>query len=151
MRGNDSPYCYKLGTGKPLGLGSVKVCVDDIHIRKINSETFDYEYKSCKDEYKEFFEKDKIDIFGIDKESDQFKMLNELTNLNTFDEKKMQKIGYPVGEENRNKQGEGYQWFMNNRGPIGRPAFAQVLNSFGNSKYINDRACKSKLSNNIKK
>lgn len=150
MRGNQSSYCYKLGTGKPLGLGSVKICVDDVRIRKINSETLDYDYDSCKEKYKDYFEKDMIDIFEIDKTSNQFRMLNELTDLNTFNKEEMSRIGYPIGKDDKGKKGEGYQWFMNNRGPIGNPIFNQVLSAFTNSNFKDNSNNRSKLYNNKK-
>lgn len=38
LGGNDTFYCHKLGHGKPLGLGSVKIKIKSLYEREINSE-----------------------------------------------------------------------------------------------------------------
>lgn len=43
----DGKRCYKLGRGKPLGFGSVKIVVENIQIRDFKSKEHKYIIKSC--------------------------------------------------------------------------------------------------------
>lgn len=95
-----STLCHKIGHGKPLGLGSVKIVVDNIIIRTY--ENGKYEALSCKDKYLSGAE-----LFN---DSDVYKQLIRAADLKTI--KNSSLIMYPktadVDSDSRN-------WFMENR------------------------------------
>ncbi len=143
LRGNDSEYAYKLGTGKPLGMGSVKIKVDDVFIRQIDKDTFEYDLMSFKDKYEKYFIDDKLlECFNFSSDSEMLKSLEQLTSLNYV--KEHGTVSYPAAKDEYGNLCEGYQWFVNNRGGVNRPQFDQFLYTakdglFDNKKLNNRR------------
>lgn len=45
LGGNDTNYMHKIGHGKPLGLGSAKVCIDKCFVRAFDLDTAEYSLK----------------------------------------------------------------------------------------------------------
>lgn len=110
-------FCHKLGMGKPLGLGSVKVDVENVTIRKYNADTFEYTTES----------------YGLPNEfAKNIASFNkDLLFMLRFDESREWSVGYPAqndgrkggisypiadnGEESDENRRASYQWFMGNR------------------------------------
>lgn len=128
---NDGNGCYKIGTGKPLGLGSVKIKIDNVKLRKLNIENGKILYKieDTKEfeEYylnltREYYEKDNKELeienicekMGFNK--DTIKAFMKLTDFNAIDQNQI--VSYPIGE-NRTKSNEmknsTANWFIGNR------------------------------------
>ncbi|CCQ92996.1 hypothetical protein CULT_1170017 [[Clostridium] ultunense Esp] len=106
---------HKIGMGKPLGLGSVEIKVDDIKLRKIamdeNRETIKYRLESYERE------PNFTEVFSNDRNKEA---LEEFLRITIFciDEfyTKNVKISYPIAtaaREGKNKKA-GYQWFIAN-------------------------------------
>ncbi len=134
----DALFCHKLGMGKPLGLGSVKVDVEKVTIRKYSADTFEYTTEPY--ELPNEFAKNIASI-------------NEnLLFMLRFDESREWSVGYPAqndgrkggisypiadnGEESDENRRASYQWFIGNRqiandkndpGKGTDPKFCQVL------------------------
>lgn len=141
LRGNDSEYAYKLGTGKPLGMGSVKIKVDDVFIRQINKDTFEYELMSFKDKYEKYFIDDKLfECFNFSVDSKMLKSLEQLTSFNYVKDKEA--VSYPVAKDELGNPCEGYQWFMNNRGSVNKPQFDQFLYTAKDGLFDNKKSPK---------
>lgn len=106
---------HKIGMGKPLGLGSVEIKVDDVKIRKIS---MDKDRKTIKYELKPYFKEPNFEEV-FDNKDNQI-VIEEFMKITTFyiDEfyKDNIKISYPVaidGKARTNKRA-GYQWFVGN-------------------------------------
>ena len=105
----DSTKMFKLGHGKPLGLGSVKITVDTVKIRKFDLKE-GYAIKSL--DINEL-----IDKIPFDTDSDYFKEMMLIANSNTTSG---MNISYPVAEDftakadSKNKA-SSHQWFAGNR------------------------------------
>lgn len=120
--GNDSNHCYKLGMGKPLGLGSVKVKVESVRLRTIDLQQ-DEVYQFAETEaYKRYYErnredKDILNQFGMEKEALQ--QLRDMTDF-TYAERMSEahkitdnrNVHYPTTKFSKD---EGFKWFTNNR------------------------------------
>ena len=109
-KGN-ADICYKLGTGKPLGLGSVKCNVNNVFERVLNINGDDIEYKEIDiaDEYKEV----SYDNVGFC-ESAKAEFLN-ICNYNAVPEDIM--ISYPRQKDQMEDEvlEEGFLWYQNNQ------------------------------------
>ena len=113
----DALFCHKLGMGKPLGLGSVKVDVEKVTIRKYSADTFEYTTEPY--ELPNEFAKN---IASVNK---------DLLFMLRFDEFREWSVGYPAqndgrkggisypiadnGEESDENRRASYQWFIGNR------------------------------------
>ena len=109
-KGN-ADICYKLGTGKPLGLGSVKCNVNNVFERVLNINGEDIEQKEIDiaDEYKEV----SYDNVGFC-ESAKAEFLN-ICNYNAVPEDIM--ISYPRQKDQMEDDvlEEGFLWYQNNQ------------------------------------
>ena len=108
----DSDRLFKLGHGKPLGLGSVKVLVNGIKVRELDSSTFAYNVrKADAAEY--------LSEVPFDTCSDYFKELMTIVDYRTAESflKKGCVIAYPLADdlENRKNSKASHQWFTANR------------------------------------
>ena len=119
--GNDSENCYKLGMGKPIGLGSVKIIVDDVKLRSI---CFDYDkiydfsstkkyekyYSGCNDEtIKKLFEIADA-VFEQLKNMTDFRYAEKLKSNGKINDP-ISSVHYPTAFDGT----EGFKWFTNNR------------------------------------
>lgn len=136
---NESDYLYKIGSGKPVGLGSIKITVEDVMLRKISftESGISYTYKSA-DEYKHFYTYGNSEISKQQAEEtvrnflkeekviqSVFQEIKKMTWFNYTD--KEHQPQYPTTQNN----GSVFQWFSNNR-KLGRNrGFEQVLDKSG--------------------
>ena len=100
----DSFRLYKLGHGKPLGLGSAKIIVDKVLVRDYDKETFSYSVTER-------------DIDRLISESDikVSKALEKLIGLKTTEGKN---VSYPIAEDKTKSSQNSkaaHQWFIANR------------------------------------
>lgn len=109
----EKSHAYKLGAGKPLGLGSVALNVDEVLIRKV-----------VKEEGRIYIKEDKMQNMGQDMWSDtcfdkeiQEKVLPVFRKMTRFDLLKGKRVSYPM-TVSQMKQGdvveEGFKWFTEN-------------------------------------
>lgn len=99
---NNSNYCHKLGLGKPLGYGSVKITVEEIKQRCIEYNNGKIVYS-----YKPYNSKTSFDDMFNDLES-----LDAIKNMLDFDFiKESDIVDYPRNQEN----GKIYEWFESNK------------------------------------
>ena len=108
----DSNLCHKLGRGKPLGLGSVKICVISQTERKI---------------YPEYYletEEDSEKLEGkLYKECESIKELKYISDFNRMKEKTVEYPSVLCSKEIKNKDGlekndlASHQWFSENKLP----------------------------------
>lgn len=120
---SDDTAGYKLGAGKPLGLGSVSMKVEDVKIRMIDIEDGTICYKE--EPYEELPEKVDYERIGFSKEVRQsFELMTR------FDATEGYKVTYPVTEqqlaqllsekdpsnEKDPTMEEGFRWFSTNKG-----------------------------------
>ncbi len=105
-------YGYKLGKGKPLGLGSVELCVNEVKIRRLKNA--DGSIGFFLKDYSEVFSKSFQDItyesakFDADVKTSFLRMCD-------FDSTKGVPVTYPVAQgQSVTVMTEGYKWFMNN-------------------------------------
>lgn len=108
---NDEAHCHKIGRGKPIGFGSIKIKVKEIMTRKIEIEGDKIKYSVTPLHY------ESLDFSIIDKESKSIKEFLKITDF----ENKPSCVDYPkvenVEEKDKEKQSneESYRWFMANR------------------------------------
>lgn len=140
MRGNKSKYAYKLGMGKPIGLGSVKIEVNDVYIREINNETLESSLVLRTQDYIEYFTTDKMSEFRVYGDEKVMDAINALTSM-TF-VKSSGKISYPRSEDKYGNEAAGYQWFMNNRGNPTFPKYDQKLYDASGRELIDTKKIK---------
>ena len=103
-----SRHMYKLGHGKPLGLGSVKITVSSVVRRFFDTETFEYREETV--DTGEFFKS-----IPFDSNAGYFSDLMKITD---FDYLNGNIVGYPYGEDgNGNKKTScgTLTWFKANR------------------------------------
>ncbi len=108
----NSERLFKLGHGKPLGLGSVKVLVSKIKIRDFDSNTFRYNVINVDpSEY--------LSGVPFDTESECFREFVTIVNYRTAEPflKKGCVIAYPLADDlnNRVNSKASHQWFIANR------------------------------------
>jgi len=108
--GNKQENAHKIGMGKPLGLGSVKITVENVNVRKIslNDDTITYDIvdsTSIRDDTRTLQNADTAALLGCDP-----KILLKYMKITDF-ENAPSKIEYPsnVGSD------LNYEWFMSNR------------------------------------
>lgn len=110
---SEKRYGYKLGAGKPLGLGSVALAVDEVRIRKIG-----------KKNHRIILEEEALKNGGQDVWSDecfseesQKKLIPMFRKMTQFDLLEDVPFSYPVTKEQMRKGEffkEGYEWFTKN-------------------------------------
>lgn len=113
----DGDMCHKIGHGKPIGLGSIKITVDDICQRTF-SEKEGYKVDSIMENYtkgsKENFKIEDIPFNVSDKSNETVQSLLKICNFkNTID------TCYPYVEKQNGLKGEindfaSHQWFKEN-------------------------------------
>lgn len=119
---NNDECAHKIGRGKPLGYGSVRIQLEELHIRKIdeNGQWNKTEYKQKKDQlgiWKESKGKMELDNRLLEK-TDQREEILQIASLNPFSKVP---ISYPTvkGKERSNIQGinetASHQWFTLNK------------------------------------
>ncbi len=107
-----SDLMFKLGHGKPLGLGSVKILVGDVRIREFDRENFRYNIKeSDPSAY--------LSDIPFDADSDYFKEFMKIVNYRTISTALSggAVMSYPVADDmsgSRNSKAS-HQWFIGNR------------------------------------
>lgn len=111
---------HKLGHGKPLGLGSVKLVVESVETRSFNTETLGYciNHDTCEQV------NDMITATPFDETIPSFNEFMRLTDFNALtdimDNKKkgmFYPISYPIASDGRgsNNSNASHQWFIANR------------------------------------
>lgn len=122
----DSKHMHKIGMGKPVGYGSVKITVDDISFREFDKSSLMYSVKKIQyDDYMQEFESD--NSFDMKALSD-FKTITNYS-LTVYEDENGRKreiipISYPIAErepkdkkESTENLSAGHQWFTGNRKP----------------------------------
>ena len=113
-------HMHKLGHGKPLGLGSVKLVVESVETRSFNTETLSY----CIDYGTYEQVNDMITATPFDETTTSFNEFMRLTDFNALtdimDNKKkgmFYPISYPIASDGRgsNNSNASHQWFIANR------------------------------------
>lgn len=117
----ESKQMHKIGHGKPLGLGSVKIIVDSIETRTFDLETLNYKTeKYSADEL--------LSENPFDSESRYFKDFMLITNFETANGF----ISYPVvygGAEKKRNENAVHKWFANNRKANGKGVGWNIQNT----------------------
>lgn len=113
--------CYKLGMGKPLGLGSVMVQVDKVEQRVISNENgIRYEQRDVTADYWKDDDAETVKTNCFEYLSDE--AWNQL--------KMMLDFGY-TGDTDVQYPPNGYKWFMDNRGGVGDSPYSYWLKADG--------------------
>ena len=120
---SDSKQLHKIGMGKPVGYGSVKITVDNICLRKFDVTSFAYSVEEKQyDEYmKEFDIEDHFDMKALS----DFKTITNYSMTVREDngiKSEIIPISYPIAEREPKDEKEtsenlsaGHQWFTGNR------------------------------------
>ena len=131
---SDSKQMHKIGRGKPVGYGSVKITVDEIFFRELDKSSFSYLIK--KHQYDDYMQKFDIKKHFDMKALSDFKTITNYS-LTVCEDKDGQKreiipISYPIAEREPKDENEssenlkaGHQWFTGNRSD--KDFFARVL------------------------
>lgn len=106
---NDSRFMHKLGLGKPLGFGSVKVRTKEIKCREI--EYKDGKLKYIMKPYYPKFSKIKECFSSLDKT--QYKAIEKMYNFDYLTDRV--KIDYPRNYPKNHPKGNIYEWFRDNK------------------------------------
>lgn len=137
---SDSKQLHKIGMGKPVGYGSVKITVDNICLRKFDVTSFAYSVEEKQyDEYmKEFDIEDHFDMKALS----DFKTITNYSMTVREDngiKSEIIPISYPIaerepdiGEKNSENLKAGHQWFTGNRNK-NAGAFATILPKLSNN------------------
>ena len=115
-----SKQMHKIGMGKPVGYGSVKITVDDISFRELDKSSFAYSIK--KQQYDDYMQEFDIEKHFDMKALSDFKTITNysLTVCEDEDGQKRESvlISYPIAEcepKDKNESTEnlsaGHQWF----------------------------------------
>lgn len=117
-------YCHKIGMGKPLGMGSVKIVVDRLLFRVLEIKNGTIEYK-IKASDAEDYDMDIIpeieNPFEKEKESSYYEELMTIMDFHALDEwlqKDSDIISYPLGYNGKAEEANreaSHQWFHGNR------------------------------------
>lgn len=113
----DSIRMHKLGHGKPLGLGSVKLVVDGIEIRSFDVDTMRYHIEHLDDREQIA---GRISAVPFDTTTKPFEEFMHLTRFDGFAEAMETKkagIRYPIADDGRGSKNSkaSHQWFIANR------------------------------------
>ena len=120
----DSKKMHKIGMGKPVGYGSVKITVDDISFRELDKSSFAYSIK--KQQYDDYMQEFDIEKHFDMKALSDFKTITNYSLTVSEDENGQKRenvpISYPIAErepKDKNESTEnlsaGHQWFTGNR------------------------------------
>ncbi|MGN1118074.1 MAG: hypothetical protein ACI4RU_05630, partial [Acutalibacteraceae bacterium] len=130
----NSNLLHKLGMGRPVGYGSVKIIVTGIEERTVNQnadETLNYEIKESL-----FSSYEPFDIIIDDKTGERLidfssKAVEDMCTIARYDLVAGKTVSYPIANDGRNKPNStaAHQWFSSNRTQANR---TQV----GTFKYI---------------
>ncbi|MEJ9152468.1 TIGR03986 family type III CRISPR-associated RAMP protein [Bacillus smithii] len=104
--GNESSHCHKIGMGKPIGLGSIKIKVDQVKIRKIQITGGTIQYQ---EEERTFSLKELEETIDLDS-----KQVREFLKITDFNHSNMN-ITYPKGINIKDQEEAGHIWFAGNR------------------------------------
>jgi CRISPR-associated protein (TIGR03986 family) len=106
--GNRKENAHKIGMGKPLGMGSIKIAITEVMIRDIlmGSETIEYKIKDRLEQFN-------YAAMNHEEIGSSQKVLEEFLFLTQLEHSFSGIIAYPaiVGEEEE----ENYKWFMENK------------------------------------
>ena len=100
----DSKRLYKIGHGKPLGLGSVKIVVENVTVRDFDRETLQYSLKE-------------LDAEKLI-ENSRIKISTALEKIVSMETAKGMKVSYPIAEDKtktNSNSSAAHQWFIANR------------------------------------
>lgn len=105
-------YMHKIGTGRPVGYGSIKIVVDEIITRKINNCG---DYKINCNAYNDYAVTDSL--FTDNEKNDVRKAFKDLKLITDYNYVKGLKIVYPIADngENTPNSKAAHQWFSSNR------------------------------------
>ena len=112
----DGKQMYKLGHGKPLGLGSIKLVTEDVMIRRFDADTFNYSI--------EHMDKKQIDEMIAEVPFDtgsstftDFMQITRFDGLADIMKSKNADICYPVADDRNGRKNSkaSHQWFIGNR------------------------------------
>lgn len=116
---NDSPRCHKLGHGKPIGLGSVKINVDNIFKRSFENGVYSVDNVT-------------EDIRGAAKD----KLFRQSTELQAFLQRVLyfktvgdNTVDYPRAVPKGSKGDDIFKWFAGNRGSLRSKGYIEVKQS----------------------
>ena len=111
---NSGDYAHKLGHGKPVGFGSVKIDVDNITTFKLDKN--DYTIQS-----------DHLSSNDVSNwtPSDEMVSIREYKRIHDFSNRPAD-VSYPAGRD-KNGNITIYQWFSNNKGKMDAPTFEYYL------------------------
>lgn len=104
----DSDKCHKIGHGKPIGLGSAKIVINDVTVRSFKDGIYSEESHS------EYLKDNKGEMFG---NTQNVRNILKVTDMNTVESKQ---IHYPRTENSP----DIFKWFADNRkclSSIGKP------------------------------
>lgn len=104
----DSDKCHKIGHGKPIGLGSAKIVINNVTVRSFKDGIYSEESHS------EYLKDNKGEMFG---NAQNVRNILKVTDMNAVDSKK---IHYPRTEDSS----DIFKWFADNRKclkSIGKP------------------------------
>lgn len=104
--GNESSHCHKIGMGKPIGLGSIKIKIDRVTIRKIQLSEGTIQYK---EEERAFSLKELEETIDLNS-----KHVREFLKITDFNHSNMN-ISYPIGKNIKEQKEAGHIWFTGNR------------------------------------
>ena len=100
----NSSLMHKIGAGKPVGYGSVKITVDHIVLRK-----FDGKYQITKESF---------DSYGVnDSLFKEIEALAQFKMISNYDFVQGKTVSYPIADDGKNKSNSKapHQWFLSNR------------------------------------
>lgn len=110
--GKDSPQCHKIGHGKPLGLGSVKIVVDSVFKRSYEQGQY-----SVNDVTEDMLKDAKIALFRNSKELQAF-----IQRVLYFKFNKDSIIDYPRTQPG----GDIFKWFADNRKGLRSQGYIEI-------------------------
>ncbi len=104
--GNSQTHAHKIGMGKPLGLGSVRISFSKVINRVIlSTDTLVYELTDQTNAFRDYLQ-GMEDYLGCSKEVlDAYLLIHDFENC-------LKNIQYPT---NMNKEGKHYEWFSSNK------------------------------------
>lgn len=107
----DGKQMHKIGHGKPIGLGSVKITVSSVEKRSFDAETFTYTQENV--DISEYMEN-----IPFDSESEYFSDYMKITDFTFLGD---QKVAYPYGDDGKGKDTSkgSLTWFKANRNDSG--------------------------------
>ena len=127
----DGSLCHKVGHGKPLGLGSVKMVIDSMEIREFSEEGG---YRLSRKDYTLSEPLDISDNLQIEHKDELLRIMD----INAIDPSSNLRITYPyvvgASEVKRSNEEAAHRWYSYNKGKktIGGRVLPPILDSEGN-------------------